>query len=617
MSRLPFPAAVLDQHLIALGKTGSGKSSKVRVLVEHLLDQGKPVCILDPKGDWWGLKSSADGKSAGYPVVIFGGKHADVPVQPTAGAALAELIFTGNRPCIIDMREWRSMDRTKFFIDFAESAFKVTQGHRYLVISEVHNFAPKGKVLSPQAGDMLYWASRLASEGRGLGLTILADSQRPQKVHNDVLDSCETLIGCRTIHKSGREAIKDWIDGAADPEQGKEVLRDLASMTRPEAWVWSPEIGFGPKRITFPMFQTYDSFKPQSVSVKKLHGWAEVDLQEVSAKLSRTVAEAQANDPVALKKRVRELESKLTKAASVKTAVAPQPEATKAEIRTALSTIKNLRHLIGELMKFVVKINAEGFGKDAGVDAAELQKAIGAAVDQAMKAVKAAAAGREKTIQRLQSDAGRLIAACQKLLADQPVEIAVNVQHQAPFAVKTAPAPRPRPATSSENGDLSPVQRKILSALAEAEQLSADAPDRSLVAILSGYTHIQSTGFVKALGALSTSGLITYPPGGRVALTDAGRDITLPPDAPTTAEELQNRVIGLIGGAASKILRPLIDAHRDPMTRQDLATASGYGHVQSTGFVKTLGRLRTLGFIDYPSSGMVVAQPVLFLEGAS
>jgi hypothetical protein len=32
-----FPAGVLAQHIIALGKTGSGKSSKLRVLVEGLL----------------------------------------------------------------------------------------------------------------------------------------------------------------------------------------------------------------------------------------------------------------------------------------------------------------------------------------------------------------------------------------------------------------------------------------------------------------------------------------------------------------------------------------------------------------------------------------------------
>jgi hypothetical protein len=44
------------QHVAVLGKTRSGKSSAMRLLVEYLLDKGKPVCIVDPKGDWWGIK---------------------------------------------------------------------------------------------------------------------------------------------------------------------------------------------------------------------------------------------------------------------------------------------------------------------------------------------------------------------------------------------------------------------------------------------------------------------------------------------------------------------------------------------------------------------------------
>jgi len=93
--KLLLPSAALAQHVIGLGKTGSGKSSKMRLIVEGLLDDKKPVTIIDPKGDWWGIKSSASGKRAGYPVVIFGGEHADVPLNAHAGAHVAELVSTG------------------------------------------------------------------------------------------------------------------------------------------------------------------------------------------------------------------------------------------------------------------------------------------------------------------------------------------------------------------------------------------------------------------------------------------------------------------------------------------------------------------------------------------
>src|SRR5712672_4300981 len=98
MTKPIIPEAALHQHIAVLGKTRSGKSSVMRGLVEGLLDRELPVCIVDPKGDWWGIKLAKDGKRPGYPVVIFGGEHADVPINAHAGAHVAELFATGNRP---------------------------------------------------------------------------------------------------------------------------------------------------------------------------------------------------------------------------------------------------------------------------------------------------------------------------------------------------------------------------------------------------------------------------------------------------------------------------------------------------------------------------------------
>ena len=54
-------------------------------LVEQLHHVGLPVVVVDVKGDWWGIRSSADGAGPGLPFVIFGGDHGDVPLEPTAG----------------------------------------------------------------------------------------------------------------------------------------------------------------------------------------------------------------------------------------------------------------------------------------------------------------------------------------------------------------------------------------------------------------------------------------------------------------------------------------------------------------------------------------------------
>ena len=151
---LIFPEKILEQHLVVLGKTGAGKSSALRHVVEHLLGKRKRVVIIDPKGDWWGLKSSSDGRGAGFPVILFGDfkkpEAADVPVGDRSGKHIAELISTGNRPCVVGMRGWTQGAMTRFWIDFASTLFAHNAGELYLVGDEFHNFAPKQGKGCPQ-----------------------------------------------------------------------------------------------------------------------------------------------------------------------------------------------------------------------------------------------------------------------------------------------------------------------------------------------------------------------------------------------------------------------------------------------------------------------------------
>lgn len=562
MSRLPIPAAALKQHVIALGKTGSGKSSKLRVLVEHQLAQDVPVCILDPKGDWWGLKSSADGKSAGFPLVIFGGKHADVPINARAGAAIAELIFTGNRPCIIDLREFGTGERTRFFIDFASTAFKITSGRRTLVIAEAHNFAPKGKIFSVEAGEMLHWANKLAAEARSLGIDILADSQRPQKVHNDFLTSCETLIACRVIHKADREAIGDWIDGCADPEVGKEVLRDLAGMPRTDAWVWSPEIGFGPKRIEFPMFETYDSFAPQAAGTKKLKGWAEVNLAQISTQLAIVVAEAQGNDPKYLKLRISQLEQALAKRP-----IAPAVDK-------------------GQLDREKQAAEDRGYARGAA-DSLRAQRAAIANLRRDLPQVVLAAI----------DDAH--IPPVVKSIPAKP-NVPITPRAPVPSLGKTA-APVQRPAPSSGNGEApTGLQKVILNALAWLEAKGIERPSRQMVGAVAG----KSAGggyFSNTVGAMKTAGLIEFPGSGTMVLTDAGRVHADPPDS---RGEIHEQWLSILSGLERGIVQVLVDAHPEPLSREAVGTQLGKSH-EGGYFSNTLGRLHTIGAVDYPSKGML------------
>lgn len=546
MTVLPIPDKAFAQHTLLLGKTRSGKSSKMRLMVERLLDQKKPGGVIDPKGDWWGLKSSADGKKAGYPVVIFGGEHADVPINAQSGKAVAELVATGNRPFIIDLGGWMVGERTRFFIDFASMLFKLTRGPRWLAIDEVHNFAPQGKVLDPDAGKALHWANRLASEGAGKGITLLSASQRPQKVHKDYVTSHETLIALRVIHKLDRDAMKDWVDACGDPAVGKEMFATLASMTREEAWVYSPEIGLGPKRVTFPMFSTYDSFAaPTSHTAKKLKGWASVDLEEVKEKLAIAVEEAAANDPKALKARIAELE-RAVRMAPVSTPVG----ASKEDLKAA--------HLRGD---------GEGFERGRNVGKRE---GLVLGLRLSVEAVQRAASSADVHLPPELTKAPKI---------DRPPPAAKPVATAAP--------PKVAPKRTSNGGSyLSKAEAHILSALEQWLDMGINRPSREQVAFLARY-HVRSKGFINALSSLRTSGYIQ---------TDAG-SIELQPAAPNSGMEVERgAAFKRMTGAQSKIVDTLLKYGR--ITRESLATTSGY-HERSKGFLNALSALRSAGVLDH------------------
>ena len=602
---LPFPKKVLSQHTVVLGKTRAGKSSTMRLMVEDLLDKQEPVCIIDPKGDWWGIKSSADGKRAGYEVVIFGGKHADVPINQHSGKVVGELVATGNRPALIDLGGWMVGERTRFFIDFASTLFAKTHGHRWLCIDEAHNFAPQGKILDPDAGKMLHWSNRLASEGAGKGVVLISASQRPQKVHKDYLTSHETLIAKRVIHPLDRGALKDWIDGCGDPTKGKEVLDSLAGLQRSEGWVWSPEIDFGPKLVTFPIFSTYDSFAVQTGDAdRKLKGWASVDLDEVKSKLTAVVEEAKANDPKELRAEVARLKAELQKASkNITQNITASDKNTLKKIETrAIEQAKKhfapLRAALEAAMKFIVEINATDFFKagSEAVDKKAVEKAITDATQHISKLIERHLEGREKQFGALRSEAARLVdqvnAAIKK--SGEDVTIQVDVRHNEPFTIRTPPQQRAH-AVPIGDGTFNRPQMRVLRSLAMWKALGQQMPSREMVAAGAGYAP-GSGGYNNLIGGLGSMGAVSIPAPGRLALL--ADQIDTP-----SIDEGREALLSVLSNPHKKLVAALNG--NGAMGRDQLAEATGYV-AGSGGFNNLIGKLNTLGISYVPAHGQVV-----------
>ena len=520
-TRHPIPDGALDKHIAILGKTGSGKSNLAKTIAEDLLARGQRVCVIDPTGTWWGLRLQADGKTpSGHPIVIFGGQHADLPVGPSHGAAIARTIGTTSTPAIVDTRLMSVSDRTRFFTGFAETLVQANVGELTLIVDEAHLFMPQaGARVGGGAPAMLHAGNNLVSLGRGVGLCIVLISQRPAKLHKDALTQVETLVAMRVIAPQDRKAIDDWIGEWADAHEAGDLVRTLASLATGDAWVWSPEIGHL-ERAHCPLAATYDSGHVRGQVALELPA---IDVAKIEAQLESVAADVFGDDPKRLKRRIAELERDL----------AAKPA--------------------------------------GGVDEAEVQRRIEAARQADQERYMALLEKAETRIDAAVEDIANQLKEARGLLPDRPAAPAAPTP--APPARRPTPAP---PTPSASSGGLTKPQQRILDALAWLDGLNiAERASRIQVAFLAGYKP-GGGAFNNTLGSLRTAGLIEYTSSGAVMLTDAGRGHANLPDLPLTAEAMQRAVMERLTGPQQRILQPLIDAYPDAMSAEDLARASGY-----------------------------------------
>ena len=174
------------------------------------------------------------------------------------------------------------------------------------------------------------------------------------------------------------------------------------------------------------------------------------------------------------------------------------------------------------------------------------------------------------------------------------------------------PASVPRRAIAPLADGLTGPEQRVLDAIAWQETLGIIEPQQVAVAFLAGYKYGAGS-FNNPRGSLRSQYLVQYLAGGRIALTDEGRALAHAPEQALTVEELQRRVLERLPGPEQRVLRPLLEAYPNQLSKEDTAHAAGYTPGAGS-FNNPCGRLRSLGLVDYPEPGYVKAEPVLFPE---
>jgi DNA helicase HerA-like ATPase len=112
--KFTLPLETVTESLAILARKRAGKSHTAKRLVEQLHKAHQRVVIIDPKGDWWGLRSSADGKGPGLPIVILGGEHGAVPLEAGSGELVARLIVQDRVSALLDLARFRKHEVATF-----------------------------------------------------------------------------------------------------------------------------------------------------------------------------------------------------------------------------------------------------------------------------------------------------------------------------------------------------------------------------------------------------------------------------------------------------------------------------------------------------------------------
>lgn len=572
---LDLPLDAVTQRFAFLGRIGSGKTYAGTKLLELMLEAGAQVIALDPVGKCYGLRVA--GKGAAFDIPIFGGLHGDVPLEPTGGALIADLIVDRSLSCVIDVSQFASdADKARFASAFAERFFARKKAQPapapvFIFLEECQEFVPQNTARGEEM--MLHHWTRMAKLGRNFGIGLGLASQRPQEVNKKVLNLTEVLFAFQLRGSHERKAVREWIT-AKDADES--ILDQLPKLPEGVAIVDSPQWLNVSERVKVYEKRTADVSATPKLGDRSFAAerrLSAVDIAQLRDQMADTIAKAKAEDPRELRKEIAALKKQL--------ATAPTAE---------------------KIVERVV------------VDERAIARAVSAAIKPYNDAGIRITSMVSRLVDRTQAFGIEILSDLQKL--DAPwVGVAAPAPTAPPTAIRSArPVSRARATDhpSPAEGDLSRGQQRILNALAELELLGVDSPSRYQLGMVAGYNLTGGSG-AQHVADLGKLGLLDVGDG-TVSITDAGRSAASTDAVPSTLTELHERVLRKLSSGQRKIAEHLISIYPESISRADLGAATGYNLTGGSG-AQHVADLVTVGAAEIPRKGDVRASSLLFPEG--
>ncbi len=561
---LALPIDATARAIALVGLRGSGKTHTTAVLVEQAHHAGVPVVILDPVGAWWGLQSSADGKGPGLPFVVFGGDHADVPLEEGAGEVLANLILDDQMSAVLDLSLLRKNARKRFAEVFAEQLYHRCRSAMLLVIEEAPMFAPQR---TDHGGERLLGAMEdIVLRGRGRGLGVVCITQRAALLNKNLLSQCEVLVALRQSHNLDIKAIKEWVDEQGQEAESQRVIRMLPKMPTGECFVWAPVLDIL-SHVKIRKRETFDSSATPKPGERKVvpKKRAELDLDAIRTRIASTIERAKADDPKALKAKIAELDKQIRVLSSQRVEV-PVPQ----------------------------RVDVPVLGDQARAALERLTAEFVTKADEVLVATRSVQTAL-RTVGTPRYD---------------PTKPIVNGLRDAAFEVRQPPralAPRrSAPPVNTSNGDAREIgggERRVLIAIAQ----HAEGVTRAQLTVLVGLKQSSRDSYIKRL---LTAGCVERMSDGSIRATadgmaTVGDDFTPLP----TGEALRDHWYKTLPASEAMFLREICAVYPQELSRETLTEQTSLKQSSRDSYLK---RLLARRLIEAPRPGLVRASETLF-----
>jgi hypothetical protein len=600
MSKVILPEVAFRRAVVVVGTPGTGKSyNTCGALVIPALEAGSQVVVIDPTDAWWGLALRPDGKKAsGYDIAVFGGDHGDMELTPNMGRAMGELLGRERINAVLSLVNMELSEQVHFVSEFSNAIMRHNRKPIHLVIDEADEFCPqqpseKGELMKCKGR-----VKRIVTRGRKPGFRPVMITQRPQALDTGARNLCQVMIALQCSGTHERESLKDYVKANGDLAAMTEMLGSISSLEVGGAWIWAPRDKIL-ERVRFPAIPVYDSFKEEEDNATAFKGTVPITparLEGLKAALAEFEAERKANDPEALRARIRDLERE-------KATPKPKPAATdgelqreydlgatagRAEVEKAyqpyLKDLRRYAELEGQVVGF-------GVGYVHGWKEC-LHRCLNAVGAQA-ELLPAPELRTGRPPMPGEPPVRPTFGAAAAALPERPSEAPVGrvpAQRVADRFYREAPAVKP-------SGN---VETRILKGLLWWHNLGFVEVSRAQLAVAAGYA-ISTKSFHSGIGNLVAASRVSLPQPGQVKLLDAS-GIEPPDYSGDQPLALIDKVID--DEAEHRVLHAIVAFWPKSVTRAELAPKCGYA-LSTKKFHSIIGKLTTLDMISQPKPGEV------------